>query len=86
MARRKAWEPARGGSGAAELMRDTWRRWRCQTGAKAASRGEEMAAAMALCKTGELEVGDELEGLVCKKGKVQGPRSKVKFATDLGLK
>ena len=68
--RREDREPARGGSGAAELMRDTWRRWRCQTGAEAASRGEEMAAAMALCKTGELEVGDELEGLGCKNRKV----------------
>ena len=63
---------SRGGGAAAGLMRDAWRRWRCQTWAGAASHGEETTAAAALCKTGKLEVGDELEGLGCKNRKVQG--------------
>ena len=58
--------------GGVSLLRDAWRWWRCQAGAEVASRGEEMEAATALCKTGELEVADELEGLGCKNRKVQG--------------
>ena len=63
-----------------------WRRWRCQTGARATSRGEQMAAAATLCRNSGLEVEDEFGGLVCKNRKIQGAVYKSKFAVDLGLK
>ena len=67
-------------------MCGAWRRWGCQTGVGAASRGEETAAAATLCRNGGLEVEDEFGGLVCKNRKIQGAVCKSKFAVDLGLK
>ena len=54
------------------LKGDAWRRWRCQTGAGMASRGGETAAAAALCKTSELEVGEEDGDLFVKDEKFRG--------------
>ena len=72
--------------GVGVLKADMWRRWRCQTGAGAASRGEEMAAAATVCRNGGLEVEDVFGGLVCNNKKVQGAVYKLKFVVDLGLK
>ena len=57
-----------------------------RTAAQTAGGREKNAAAAACQAPVKTEVEDELEGSGCKLGKVQGPRSKVKFSTELGLK